>query len=272
MSTLVEADFYIRQGDTLPTIKSQLVDENGVRIPLAGASAVNLVLKRQPDANPVLDKPAIIRNTPELGEHVEYVWIAADTANLQGEYQGYWQVYFGGVPSISVPNDGFFTIVVTAREVEMSATLLPRLRRLVADRIPADSDDTDTFWSNADLLALLDEAGDSIYRAAFLAWEEKVSELSKLIDQDRTGTNLKLSQRYRQAKELRDYFAAQAAAGGVNIKATRVVGKTFSLDESESLWGPREDPNQTIYPWGATDVVHIYPLYRMPAILGSDLP
>lgn len=104
-------DFWIGQGNELPTLRATLQDTDGTLIPLntTPPPVVRLVLRQQGYPEPIFDGTVLI--TDPLGSKVEYVWLAGDTL-LPGHYFGYWQVSYPDGSSLRVPNDRFMDIAI----------------------------------------------------------------------------------------------------------------------------------------------------------------
>lgn len=255
----LKIDFQIRQNDLLPTLKGELFDSRDQKVLTEGAQ-VWLNMKRPEDTDPLIRKQALVRDVGLATEFVEYLWSEDDTAE-PGIYQAWWEVDLPG-GRISFPNNEFFVVEVFAQEVEHEG--LARFRRLVADRIPAEGSDRDTFWTNAELLDLLNNVGaGSLNAAAYYAWEEKVSAYAELVDTDESGSHRRLSQKYRQAKERADHFATTGGIGPNRVRRPPVGAVAFSLRDYESVDAlPTADTIPATTPY-----VRLYPLKRFKAVL-----
>lgn len=95
----------------------------------------------------------------------------------------------------------------------MALTLEDHLRLLLGERIPPLGTDADTFFTDAQIIELLDTYGD-LNLACSAGWSAKAAEFSKYIDIDESGSTRKLSQMYRQARLQADHFAKMAEEGG----------------------------------------------------------
>lgn len=103
------ADFQIGQGDTAPSISSQLT-QNGTPVNLTGASVAFRMALAQAKVT-VVNRAAVI-TTPATGV-VTYNWQAADTAT-PGSYVFQWVVTFSDGSVETFPNgDTKPTIEVT---------------------------------------------------------------------------------------------------------------------------------------------------------------
>lgn len=107
----MKPDFWLGQGNQLPTLKATLKDVDGTLIPLdtVPPPEVRLVLRQQGYPFALVNAVALI--TDAAASEVEYVWEAGDS-DLPGLYFGYWQVFYEGGGSLRVPNDGFMRIPV----------------------------------------------------------------------------------------------------------------------------------------------------------------
>lgn len=101
-------DFYIKRGDTGPSITAVLSDPSGA-VDLTGAS-VKFKLRLADTGALVVNADATIV-TPVQGS-VAYGWESGDTA-VAGEYLAEWEVTFQNGEIITFPNDGYLRIKVT---------------------------------------------------------------------------------------------------------------------------------------------------------------
>lgn len=94
----------------------------------------------------------------------------------------------------------------------MALTIEEHLRLLLGERIPEGGSDTDTFFSDDELAALLATTNNTLSQAASLGWRSKAAEFAKYIDIDESGSSRKLSQMYRQAVLQADHFESLSGA------------------------------------------------------------
>lgn len=102
---MITYDFYIKQGDTKPTITSDLRNADGIVV-LTGATVRFHMIKRGA-LLPTVDAAATV--VDPLTGSVEYVWIAGDTAVL-GLYDAEWEVTFSDGKITTFPNTGHISI------------------------------------------------------------------------------------------------------------------------------------------------------------------
>lgn len=108
-----------------------------------------------------------------------------------------------------------------------------RLRLLLGEPIPEGGDEQDTFFTNAQVEALLTDNGDSMNLAAVEGWTMKMARYARLIDMDEAGAARKLSQKYRQAREMTNFFIKTVNdANAVSATTFRAKAKVANLDES----------------------------------------
>ena len=100
--------FYIKQGDTSPSIAGTLKDASSAAVNLTGAT-VRFHL-RKPGVSPSkVDAAASVTDAPNGG--VAYAWQTGDT-NEAGAFHGEWEVTFGGGAIETFPNHGFVSVHV----------------------------------------------------------------------------------------------------------------------------------------------------------------
>jgi 5-hydroxyisourate hydrolase-like protein (transthyretin family) len=102
--------FYIKQNDTRPEIAATLINADGTKVDLSGATVKFLMRKVNATAATV-DASATV--TDATNGKVKYTWIAADTTTI-GEYEGEFQVTYGGGGGIQTfPNNRYIEIEIT---------------------------------------------------------------------------------------------------------------------------------------------------------------
>lgn len=96
--------------------------------------------------------------------------------------------------------------------------LTTRLRKLIDERIPADGQDTDTRFTDADLDEVLREA-DSVFAAAAMCWtmkagmlQSEMGEVERLTLGQETEQLVSLRDRLSYALTMADKYAAMAKA------------------------------------------------------------
>ena len=104
------ADFYISQGNLLPTIQTTLKTPAGASIDLTGCT-VNLTMRIWQNSKTFyLNKPCDIIGSPTLGV-VRYTWASPDT-NAIGNYYCRWVISYPDGRVQSVPNPGYDIISI----------------------------------------------------------------------------------------------------------------------------------------------------------------
>jgi len=248
----------VRMEDTLPILTLQLLDESGAAVSLdSGTDAAQLKVQlsgADPDDPLVVDAAMTI--TDGAQGIVTYQWDSADT-DTKGVYDFWVVVTFGDGTIQSFPQGGTFTLVV--EDGTVMSTDVMRLRAKAGDRY---ADVEVPFFTNYELQAILDEVGGDLDRAAYECWSIKTAAYSEFYDIEESGSGRRISQKFRQAREMLSVYEKKAWD---RVAATRVVGVPMSLDESG------DDPLDGGYislP-RASDYIRRYPLYRMRAIYGG---
>lgn len=105
-----EADFYIKQGDTSPSIQAQLLDDTGQPVDLTGAS-VSFIMKSVGGDTTVVDGGATIDSASD-GE-VSYAWGGTDTETA-GYYNAVFRVDYNssGTDDETFPNTQYIVVKV----------------------------------------------------------------------------------------------------------------------------------------------------------------
>lgn len=103
---MATADFFIKQGDTLPVLSDTLTYSNGSAVNLTGAS-VNFIM-RALTASATTTNAAATIVTPASGT-VQYTFTATDSATA-GTYMANWFVTFSGGTTMTFPTDGYISV------------------------------------------------------------------------------------------------------------------------------------------------------------------
>jgi len=98
----VTADFYIRQGDTLPTLTGTLLNPDLSAVDLTSATIELSLMQMATSIETVL--PATVQGTDATKGLVEHLWQAGET-NISGAYFYHWLVTWPNQQE-SFPNDG----------------------------------------------------------------------------------------------------------------------------------------------------------------------
>lgn len=101
-------NFFIKQGDLLPRIRSTLLDANGNPINLVGA-AVSFRMRLL--GAPTLQVNAAATVIDGLNGIVEYAWQGTDTA-IAGGFAGEWAATIGGQP-MTIPNFNYLNVLIS---------------------------------------------------------------------------------------------------------------------------------------------------------------
>jgi hypothetical protein len=83
---------------------------------------------------------------------------------------------------------------------------LDLLRAYLGERIPDGASDEDTFFSDAELTAMMTATSYGVLGAAVIGWAAKAGEYARLIDINESGGQRLLSQKFRQANVQLQFF------------------------------------------------------------------
>ena len=100
--------FYIKQNDTVPSLRADLRDGDNAAIDLTGAS-VKFIMRAIGGNTAVINASASI--VSEAGGTVQYNWQVGDTATI-GSYQAEFEVTYSGGTVETFPNDGYIRIEI----------------------------------------------------------------------------------------------------------------------------------------------------------------
>lgn len=175
-----------------------------------------------------------------------------------------WKVVLNGQPA---QGDEYFEVVPTGVIVAPADEIAQsQLRaRLGEPKENPAGDGSETFFTDIEIIDLLAYAGDDLDVATLEGWRRKMARFARLIDVNESGADRPLSQKFKNAKSMVEFWSGIAGAAVIarqNALAGRVVGKAVNL---------RCDPPKTLLtPFsGYSEHVRMYPTHRMliPAIL-----
>lgn len=98
-------DIFFGEGNVGPAVEDTILDENGARISIAGAT----VVARYRDKDQVgaeIDEPVDIMETTDPATFGDIKWTPAGPMPV-GEFNHNWVVSFGGSAPVTFPNDRF---------------------------------------------------------------------------------------------------------------------------------------------------------------------
>lgn len=140
-----------------------------------------------------------------------------------------------------------------------------RLRLLLGEQIPDGGSEGDTFFTDAQITLMLANNSADLNLSALEGWTMKMARYARNIDISEAGAERKLSQKYRQAREMAKYFASVVSGiQASNAASYRVIARVANLDESCDL-----QVDGTPFS-GSSENIRIYPLHRflLPEIMG----
>lgn len=114
-------------------------------------------------------------------------------------------------------------------------SLTAQLRLLIGERIKPGKSDSDTAFTDDELIDMILRHNGNIYLAAAEAWSAKQAEYSKLVDINESGSERKLSQMFKNANTMADAYSKAGLAVGAEM-INPVVG------QSVAWLNPASDP------------------------------
>jgi alkylation response protein AidB-like acyl-CoA dehydrogenase len=102
-------DFTLKQHDTSPALRYQLLTETGDPVDLAGVTGVRFRLAPSPAETARVDAEATVESATE--GIVAYDWTAADTSKA-GRFVAEWEVTYADGTVETFPNRGYLEVRV----------------------------------------------------------------------------------------------------------------------------------------------------------------
>lgn len=182
---------------------------------------------------------------------IEWRIVVSGNASLGVEY---FEVYEESDPA---PSEVNFVI---------NSLLRSRLAEVKTDPL---GDGSETRFTDLQLAMIYDLAGSNLDKATLEGWRWKMAYYAQLVDITESGSDRNLSQKFKQAKDMVDFWRKFIADDDVATSAAlagRVVGRAINLrcDDSEDSGNP--------YPFsGYSYHIRIFPTHRLiiPAILSA---
>lgn len=183
--------------------------------------------------------------------------------------EGLWRVdWTANVGTLEVFGTENFEVADAGVIVNPSDSIMhSRLRaRLAESKTDPDGDGSETFFTDDQITDLLSYAANDLDGATLEGWLRKQARYSRLVDVSESGTDRKMSQKFKNASAQVKFwsdFLGGIAGSRQDALAGRVVGRAVNLR--------CEKPSGPLTPFsGYADHIREYPLHRflIPAILG----
>lgn len=198
--------FWIREGDSLPVIKSVIIDSQGAVVDLTNATSVVLEM-REPTSTSVFANHNGTMPAPKTSGVVQYAWSTVDTSGNAGEYLGHWIVTWTGGAIQSFPTDSAFEIIIASASGWIDGyspdTLLESRQRA--------GEVGDTAYSDEQIAALLLKRNGDTAAVAYDIWSYKASDAANLVDISESGSSRSFSALYKQCLDMANFWGSQSA-------------------------------------------------------------
>lgn len=219
-----------------------------------------------------MDAVAVTISDPDANEVVSD---AAATRISQGTYRytfsapsdapvGLWTLDWAATLGSSPVNGSEPFEVLAAVVMVLDSSLQSNQARLRA-RLN-ERDENDSIFANEEITEILTLSGDDLDSATLEGWIRKMAHFQELIDYHESGVDRELSQKFRNAQKMVDFWQRTLAANAIAVasRGNRVVGRPINLDES--------DDEVLATPFsGYSDNIRMYPTHRflIPAIISG---
>lgn len=192
----------------------------------------------EPDDTPALEAivAAVVNTAPG-------VWEATITIPDSTEPGWYKILWHGLLDSQDLYGAENFEIVEYGTVVPL--TYERNLRRRLNDKLDDGQDDSEAFYTDDEIHSILAMAGNDVIRASLDGWAIKMAYFQDAIDVIESGAERKMSQLFRQAKQMCDFYRGEVDAREADIRSSMapVVGVAASLrNECSDVFGLRYNP------------------------------
>lgn len=102
---------YMKKGDLLPEITTQLIGPDGEPIDLTLATSVTFIMKTAQGRSLVNRAASTI---DAVAGRVRYTWVTGDT-DVEGTHNVEWRVVFPVSKPLTIPGKGYDQVVISAR-------------------------------------------------------------------------------------------------------------------------------------------------------------
>lgn len=208
--------FWMKQGDTLPSLTATIRDAAGALVDFTSATAITFKMRNQAGAL-LVDRAAIV-GTPATAGVLRYDWRPEDTA-LAGIFNAEFEVVFGPEAKQTFPTDGFIRVMIGG---DLDAA--PGVNAATLLTLRANADETgETFFSDSDLVDILLASEGDLSMATATLWRRKAGIYAGLVDTSESGSSRKLSDLHKHAL---------AMVGQYSVGGSTVIGGVVSVRPS----------------------------------------
>ncbi len=196
----------------------------------------------------------------------EFDYDIAEDAD-KGLWRIEWRLVVQGAASVGVEYFEVYELGDPAPEeanVIINTLLRSRWAELKTDPL---GDGSDTMFTDSQIAMIYELSGQSVDKSTLEGWRWKMARYAQLVDITESGSDRKMSQKFKQAKEMVDWwrrFIGDTEADDAAAMAGRVVGRVVNLRGTGKLC--LDNP----YPFsGYSEHIRLFPTHRLiiPAIL-----
>lgn len=199
-------DTYMKTGDTVPALSTQLKDRNGNVVPLVGASV--LVTVRNLATGTLL--LARFAKIDTVASTATLEWAAGDLAE-EGDYKVEWRATIDGQGQTYPTRGQHILHLESSLQTPLDAGSWDAVRRI---RGYVGEPDSDTYTDS--MILGIYQAEGSVNAAAARIWREKAAAYADLVNTSESGSSRSLGDLQKKALDMADQFTTLA---GVDVKA-----------------------------------------------------
>lgn len=208
----------MKRGDTIPALRTTLLDKNGVAVNLTDAT-VQVTMRSLENGDVILSRDGEVSD-PTTGV-VVLDWEAGDT-DTTGDYLLEWQVTDGTGDVQTYPTVGYHVLHI-APDLDDDSIPVEDLAKVLRVRGFAN-EPTASAYSDAAILLMLGEEG-SVEATVARIWREKAGRWAHLVDVSESGSSRKFSDLSKNAAAMAKMYGDMTiiTASTVNRPRSRPI-------------------------------------------------
>jgi hypothetical protein len=194
--------FWIKRGDTRPSIQATITDASGNPQNLNAATSITFKMVDL-DGNVILNKAAAFVDKPN--GLIAYNWAVGDT-NQSGDFLTEWMITWADATTQKFPSSGYNRVTI-ASDVD-DGSLAVNLSQVI-DLRKSTGETGDTLFTDPEMAEYYAARGEKA-AAAYDVWMDKAATYANLIDVGEQGSTRNLTALQRQALTMADRWKSDS--------------------------------------------------------------